>query len=64
MTVRGKKQKNEATTVASPRAGQKRQDEGIKEMKKVVAKIEELFGVSAQLVVEPKIKIHDKKKLN
>ncbi len=48
----------------SPRTGQKRQDEGIKEMKKVVAKIEELFGVSAQLVVEPKIKIHDKKKLN
>jgi len=49
---------------ASPRAGQKRQDEHIKEMKKVVAKMEELFGVSAQLEVEPKIKIYDKKKLN
>ena len=64
MTVRGKRTKKEATDVASPRGGQKRQDQGIKEMKKVVAKLEELFGISVQLEVEPKIKIYAKKKLH
>ena len=68
MTVRGKKQKNEATTVASPRSrksGQIEQERHIKQIKGLVKNLEKLMGENIQLQVEPIIPIKkDKKKLN
>ena len=68
MTVRGKKQKNEATTVASPRSrksGQIEQERHIKQIKGLVKNLEKLMGEDIQLQVEPIIPIKkDKKKLN
>ena len=66
MTVRGKKQKNEATTVASPRkAGQVEQEKHIEQIEGLVKNLEKLMGGKFQLQVEPIIPINkDKKKLN
>ena len=68
MTVRGKKQKNEATSVASPRtrkSGQIEQERHIKQIKGLVKNLEKLMGEDIQLQVEPIIPIKkDKKKLN
>ena len=68
MTVRGKKQKNEATSVASPRSrksGQIEQERHIKQIKGLVKNLEKLMGENIQLQVEPIIPIKkDKKKLN
>ena len=69
MTVRGKKQKNAATSVASPRkAGQKAMDKTTQELNVLVKNLERLMGENVQLEVEPKINISDifkdKKKLN
>ena len=68
MTVRGKKQKNEATTVASARYrknGQIAQDKHIKQVEGLVKNLEKLMGEKIQLQVEPLIpKKIDKKKLN
>ena len=68
MTVRGKKQKNEATSVASSRSrksGQIEQERHIKQIKGLVKNLEKLMGEDIQLQVEPIIPIKkDKKKLN
>ena len=68
MTVRGKKQKNEATTVASPRSrkgGQIAQEKHIEQVEGLVKNLEKLMGGKFQLQVEPIIPINkDKKKLN
>jgi hypothetical protein len=68
MTVRGKKQKNEATTVASPRyrkRGQIAQEKHIEQIEGLVKNLEKLMGKNLQLQVEPLIpKKIDKKKLN
>ena len=68
MTVRGKKQKNEATSVASPRSrksGQIEQERHIEQIKGLVKNLEKLMGEDIQLQVEPIIPIKkDKKKLN
>ena len=68
MTVRGKKQKNEATVVASPRSrksGQIAQEKHIEQVEGLVKNLEKLMGENIQLQVEPLIpKKIDKKKLN
>ena len=68
MTVRGKKQKNEATTVASPRSrksGQIAQEKHIEQIEGLVKNLEKIMGENIQLQVEPIISIKkDKKKLN
>ena len=68
MTVRGKKQKNEAAVAASPRSrksGQIEQERHIKQIKGLVKNLEKLMGEDIQLQVEPIIPIKkDKKKLN
>ena len=68
MTVRGKKQKNEATTVASPRSrksGQIAQEKHIEQIEGLVKNLEKLMGENIQLQVEPIISIKkDKNKLN
>ena len=70
MTVRGKKQKNEAADAASPRsrkAGQKAMDKTTQELETLVKNLETLMGEHVQLEVEPTLK-HlkklSKKKLN
>ena len=68
MTVRGKKQKNAATTFASPRSrksGQIAQEKHIEQVEGLVKNLEKLMGSEFQLQVEPIIPIKkDKKKLN
>ena len=68
MTVRGKKQKNEAAVAASPRSrksGQIEQEKHIKQVEGLVKHLEKLMGENIQLEVEPLIpKKIDKKKLN
>ena len=68
MTVRGKKQKNEAAVAASPRSrksGQIEQERHIEQVEGLVKNLEKIMGGEFQLQVEPIIPIKkDKKKLN
>ena len=68
MTVRGKKQKNEAAVAASPRSrksGQIAQEKHIEQVEGLVKNLEKIMGGEFQLQVEPIIPIKkDKKKLN
>jgi len=68
MTVRGKKQKNEATTVASPRSrksGQIEQDKMTAKVSELAGRLSEILGEEfIQVEVEPILKKLDKKKLN
>ena len=68
MTVRGKKQKNEATSVASPRSrksGQIEQDKMTAKVSELAGRLSEILGEEfIQVEVEPILKKLDKKKLN
>lgn len=68
MIVRGKKKKNEPTSVGSARSrksGQIAQEKHIQQVEGLVKSLEKLMGGEFQLQVEPIIPIKkDKKKLN